>query len=253
MRYCFEGDQLLQRMLVLEFQPFDGAYPVVALVALVLIWRLVRRTWSAKTVNNPIFILAVLGWVLGFKVARFWLDWGWPAALVWMTREFQEVLENWQARDSVQRLAVATFAVVAFFLGSTSDLESRWTRNLSIEYLTPDKPALAGWLPGDNGIIYSDDVRVFYRTFFKNPKAGWRYMPGYEVSFMPPEDLRTFRRIQRDYDNMRSFDPWVRKMRPEDRLILYRRKPPGDFFPQLEWLWATSDLWIGRLRQGTRS
>ena len=35
-----------------------------------------RGTWNPEIIDNPILILAVLGWALGFVANRFWFDWG---------------------------------------------------------------------------------------------------------------------------------------------------------------------------------
>ena len=35
-----------------------------------------RGTWNLKIIDNPIFILAVLGCALGFVTNRFWFNWG---------------------------------------------------------------------------------------------------------------------------------------------------------------------------------
>ncbi|HPF99528.1 MAG TPA: hypothetical protein PLE77_05635, partial [Kiritimatiellia bacterium] len=59
------GHATLQRMLVPELQPSDGAFSFLVAVALMLLWlRLVRGRWDASTFRNPAFVLGVLGWVL---------------------------------------------------------------------------------------------------------------------------------------------------------------------------------------------
>ena len=35
-------------------------------------------------------LILVIGWVLGFKVFRFWLDWGLPALVLWIAGQLQE-------------------------------------------------------------------------------------------------------------------------------------------------------------------
>jgi len=44
---------------------------------------------------------------------------------------------------------------------------------------------------------------------------------------------------------MEAFEPWVKKMRPEDRLIVRAGSKPG--IKELEWNMAVSGTWIGRL------
>jgi hypothetical protein len=44
----------------------------------------------------------------------------------------------------------------------------------------------------------------------------------------------------------KAYEPWVKKMRPEDRLVIRggRGSPPN--IPQLEWEYGVSGIWIGR-------
>ena len=49
---------------------------MVMVVVGMLAWRKMRGTWNPKIIDSPIFILAVLGWALGFVANRFWFDWG---------------------------------------------------------------------------------------------------------------------------------------------------------------------------------
>ena len=66
---------------------------------------------------------------------------------------------------------------------------------------------------------------------------------------MRPEDLEVLRKIQWNYGDARAYEPWVKKMRPEDRMMIQmssgRTGPPG--IPELEWRYAVSGLWVGRL------
>jgi hypothetical protein len=67
---------------------------------------------------------------------------------------------------------------------------------------------------------------------------------------MQPDDLAVLRRIQWNYGDLRGYEPWVNKMRAEDRLVIRASRtgasgPPN--LPQLQWYYAASDLWVGRL------
>jgi hypothetical protein len=62
---------------------------------------------------------------------------------------------------------------------------------------------------------------------------------------MPPEDLAIYRNIQLNYGAYEAFEPWVKKMRPEDRLVLRRQSKP--LIKELEWDFTVSGTWIGRL------
>lgn len=241
------GNCQLQRMLVSEFQPSSGDPLAALLVAGMIAWRGMRKDERLQLGKDPVFILAFLGWCLGFYAKRFWMDWGLPALIVWMANEIQAVLRLKLGSQPYKRITLAILVAVISYTAFTNDAGGRWTNNLTTEYLTMDDPEQAPWLPGPGGILYSDDMGIFYETFFKNPRAPWRYILGFEAGMMPREDLAVFRRIQWNYGDVRAFEPWVRKMRPQDRLIL-RRDPnnPPDI-KGLEWHYAATGIWIGRL------
>ena len=87
------GKYDFQRQLVSEFQPFSGEVLVFLLVGGLLLWRWARGEWNTTIVDNPIFYLAVIGWIMGFFAGRFWTDWAWPALAFWVALEVQAALE----------------------------------------------------------------------------------------------------------------------------------------------------------------
>ena len=247
---CF-GDFTVARQLVLEFQPLDGSPVFVLAVAAMLLWRMRREVSKAESLVHPLFIMGLLGWVLGMRMQRFWWDWGAPALVLWIGFEFEKQFERAIGFDSLKRLLLVGSLAAAAYIGTTSDLGGRWTANLSKRYLTPEDPDLTGWLPEKGGLIYSPDMQVFCDTFFKNPDAPWRYVLGFEPTLMQPEDLDVLRKIQWQSRNFGAYQPWVKKMTPADRLILPVRwvgaGPPE--IPVLEWHYAAGDFWIGRIPQ----
>jgi hypothetical protein len=252
------GDYALTNQLVIEFRPTDGDLPVVLAVTAMLLWRARDPDWKARDLADPIFMMGLLGWLLGLKMARFWLDWGLPATLLWLALQFQKQFEHCVAFNSGKRLLVTLGLAAGVFLGTTSDRGGRWTWNFSEQHLTQDNPGLTGWLPESGGIIYSVDMTVFYDTFFKNPTAPWRYVLGFEPALMRPEDLAVMRRVQWNFGDLRAYEPWVKKMRRQDRLIIPASSLPANgpartvaSIPELEWLLAPNDWWIGRLPQKT--
>lgn len=241
------GDSTPTRLLVGELQPFNGDPLSVIAVFGLLIWRSMRGAWNSKAVDNPVFILAVLGWVLGFVIERFWFDWGMPAISVWMAWELQEAFGQFMKFFSWKRIFLTLAVTLVFYIAMTNDAGARWTHNLTTEYLSLDNPEQREWLPDEGGIVYSDSMSVFYEMFFKNPAAPWRYILGFESGLMPPEDLAIYRNIRWNYGAYQAFEPWVRKMKPADRLILHRPSPQAPDIPGLEWHYAASETWIGRL------
>lgn len=186
-----------------------------------------------------------LCWVLGFKVDRFWADWGIPAALVWMTLHFQEFLEEFQTVAISKRFAAVALIAAPLYLAATNDTDRRYTANFTQPFLSAEDPALQGWFPDHNGIFYSVQMGLFYDTFFTNPTGDWRYILGFEPALMPDNDLKIMRQIVGSQEAVEAYQLWINKMRPEDRLAIYSSTRPN--LPQLEWLNATQYIWIGRL------
>ena len=241
------GSIQVNRQLEPELHPSDGSPAAIFVVAILLLWRTVAAGWNPRVVLNPIFMMMTLGCVLGFKMQRFWWDWGLPAFMVWVALELQEHLEKYLPSDAPKRLALTLALAGGLFVAYTSDRDGRWTENLTTEFLTPDNPDLAGWLPEPGGIIYNSDMDVFFQTFYKNPKAPWHYALGFEPGLMLPENLRVLRRAQWTFGDVRAYAPWVEKMRPADRLIIHAAHGGTPNLPQLEWYYAATEMWIGRL------
>jgi hypothetical protein len=251
LRHMFEvfGNSVVNRQLESEFYPSDGENAAVLLAIGLLLWRAFShrsKTQETGKLIDPIFVMMVMGWILGLKMRRFWWDYGTPAFVLWVAFELQSHLEEGVGFDSLKRLYVTLVLAAGFFLGFTSDRDGRWTENLTTEFLTPDNAALAGWLPEPGGIIYNSDMGVFFETFYKNPQAPWRYVLGFEPGLMLPEDLAVLRKAQWNFGDTRAYEPWVEKMRPEDRLIIHATGGSRPNLPELEWNYAATEIWIGR-------
>jgi hypothetical protein len=242
------GNVQAQRLLVGEFQSFGGEGLFALFVLGILAWRSARGKWDRHVVDNPVFIMAVTGWALGFVAARFWTDWGMPAAIFWVMTEFSGIFSETMKPRSWRRVIFALAISGALFLSITVDANSRWTYNLTAEYLSEENPKQRGWLPEPGGIIYSADMNVFYQTFFKNPKAPWRYILGFEPAMMPPEDLAILRKIHWNYETSEAYKPWIEKMRPSDRLVVRGGANAKPNIPELDWFYAATNTWVGRLR-----
>ena len=236
-----------QRTLVTEFQPSSGEVLALIILGGLLILRQLAGLKARPLTSNPAFWLAALTWVLSFKAWRFTEDWGWPALMVLITCDLQLLLQTRFAPDSFKRLALACGLAAMTFLAITNDRGSRWTSNLTQQYLTTaEHPELKGWMPEKGGVLYSPDLTIFYQTFFKNPDGDWRYILGYEPAFMPDEDFKVYHSILWNFGDAKAYEPWVDKMRPQDRLVIRggRGSPPN--IPQLEWEYGVSGIWIGR-------
>jgi hypothetical protein len=236
------------RTMAAELQPSDGNILALGFLGGLLILRQLAKLNAIPLAKTPAFWLICFCWLLGFKIGRFWDDWGWPALMVLMTCDLQLLLRARLAVDSFKRLGLAFGLAVACYLCLTSDGYSRWSATLVNQYLTAaEHPELNGWMPEKGGIFYSADMTLFYQTFFKNPDGDWRYMLGFEPTWMPKEDFEVYHKILWNYGDSKAYAPWVEKMRREDRLAIRgeRGSPPN--IPQLEWNYGVSGIWIGRL------
>jgi hypothetical protein len=241
------GKHMTQGTLVAELQPESGDIYLLYFLGGLLLLRRLAGLKAPPFWRDPAFWLACLTWTLSFRVARFWLDWGWPALAVLIASDLQLLLASRLAVDSLRRLALAGGLAVVTFLAVTRDAGSRWTGNLTQNYLEAGNPDIKGWMPGKGGILYSPDMTIFYQTFFKNPHGDWRYILGFEPTLMPPEDFDVYHKALWNYGDGKAYTPWVLKMKPEDRLVIRgsRSNPPG--IPQLEWNYAVSGIWVGRV------
>ncbi len=245
------GQHATNRTQATELQPFAGDILAVILVAALVALRRLVKPDAVPFAKNPAFWLVCGCWMLGFRVGRFWEDWGWPALLVLTALEVEFLLLARFAADSLRRLLLAMILAVAAFLAVTSDLNSRWTQSLTWSFLTPDVPEMAGWMPEPGGIFYCADMNIFYQTFFKNPDARWRYQLGYEPSLMPAEDFETYQKILWNHGDAKAYAPWVAKLKPADRLVIRGTSGAAPNLPQLEWHYGVSGLWVGRTPRGS--
>lgn len=231
----------LQRQLVTEFWSFSGEPNVLIIVAGFLLWRGVRGQWSKSCVDNPVFYMILLCWGLGFVAGRFWSDWGWPALAFWVAIELQLVLQTYMQRYDLRRVALTLAVCLVCFLALTNDRGGRWTSRAATDWPVVANPEHRQWLPGPRGIVYSTQMEVFFRLFYNNPRADWKYILGFEPAWMPEEDLEIFRNIQ--IGQGRLMAPWLERMTAEDRFIAVGSKPK---VKGLQWKEVTPRVWIGK-------
>lgn len=241
------GAHFTERTMASELQPFSGDIITLAALGGLLIARTLTKINSIPLTRDPAFWLAAGCWVLGFRVSRFWLDWGWPALMVLAASDLQLLMETRFAADSFKRLGLVCGIALAAYLCVTSDLNSRWTASLTNAYLTADDPNLKGWMPDKGGIFYTVDMSLFYQTFYKNPNGDWRYMLGFEPTWMPKKDFEIYEKILWNFNDGKGYAPWVNQMTQADRLVVRGNRGPPPGIPGLEWKYAVTGIWIGRL------
>jgi hypothetical protein len=243
------GTHPTTRTMVSELQPFDGNVLALVVVGALLILRALAGFKARPLTATPAFWLVGLGWVLGFCISRFWEDWGLPALMVLMAGDLELLLQARLAPDSFKRLGIVCLLAASSYLCITCDLGSRWSWPLTEQYLTADNPDLKGWMPDHGGIFYTVDMSLFYQTFYKNPDGDWRYMLGFEPTWMPKEDFDVYQKVLWNFGDAQAYEPWVKKMRPADRLVIRGERGSPPKIPQLEWNYGVSGIWIGRLQR----
>lgn len=241
-----------ESLLVSELRPMLGDFNIAILIAFVLFWRAMRRKWDKNIIDNPVFIMVILTFISGFVTRRIWIDVGIPLAALWIAKEFELFFSEKLKVDSLQRLLLTIALACTLYLSATTDAYSRWTSCRPADYLSKEDPEQAEWLPGPGGILYADDMGIFFTTVYKNPYGNWRYILGSESAIIPEEDLKILRNIQKNRWTYKSFEPWVKKMRPEDRLAIRGTEDRTPKIPELEWKYAARGIWIGRLPKGMK-
>lgn len=235
---------LPRSLLVGELQAHQAPLALMTVVVAGVVWLGWRnRTW--RVFRDPVFALMVVGWLLGFQVARFWVDWSMPAFLVWFARILDQEFQK-SAATSMPRIVVALALGVALVMIGKSDTNHRWSGN--ILPLSEVEPIDSGWkegLPQGDGIVYSASTRTFDILFYRYPRERWRYVLGSEAALMPPEDLPVFIRIQQEGYSSATIRPWMDKMRPNDRLVIFVSGQPA--IPEFIWTYIGNGLWSGRL------
>ena len=225
------------------------AYPfvpmlLIAVAAMVVIRKVWLDTPAATLARDPVFVLGAMACLLGFRSARFWMDWGMPAFVVFIALEIEALLIARTAER--QRLLIAAGIALASFLTWTGNVNQRWVPRLERAFATivMTRPAA---LPDSGGVLYTDDRRVFYEIFYLQPQAPWRYTLGFAPELMPPEDYAVYVNRQ-STGTIESLEPWARKMKPEDRLLI--RDPRGiALWNWMEWEQVEGGFYSGRRKR----
>ena len=191
--YLSVGVPHVSDALATEFRPFDGRMGTVLLFVGLLVWRRSRRGESAEAWwRDPAVVMVLIGWCLGYVTARFWVDWGEPAFLVFVALEIEELLDQGAGRRA--DLLAPALASVLVVVAISANVQSRWTLAPNRPFLSAQNPDLAPWLPEPGGVVYNTEMETFYSIFFKNPDARWKYILGFEPAMMPPEDYAVYQR-----------------------------------------------------------
>lgn len=238
------AENLPASQLVGEFQPGDGNFITLAVLAVVWSAHVQIRRVTNPALVGPIAGQIVLCWILGFYADRFRADWAVPAVLLWLALAIQDMFEVTLHAASWRRAQVTCFLALPLFLHLTNDLGGRYSYSQNEVFLDAKNAALKPWFPDKGGIFYTADLDFFFRTFYQNPDGEWRYVLGMEPALMLDDDRQTYRNIQRTNHALIAYQPWLDKLRPEDRLVIINQQQP--VWPALQWKHVGNNFWIGK-------
>jgi hypothetical protein len=214
---------------VSELQPFIGDWGYVTFAVVALLAGATLTELRGFTLRHAGVMTVATAWVLGFSANRFWSDLGLAALLATLALCMDRILVARQRWDAAERALLVVGLAAALYLSISANHGGRWEGSplppmASLEY-APGGPD--AWLPGEGGVVYSPDQRVFYAMYMLWPNGGWNYALGPERAVMRQQDLD----VMLDFLERGSWDalrPWVEGLRPEDRLIVNStgRAPP---------------------------
>jgi len=216
---------------VSELQPFTGASNYVAVAALALLLVAALPELRTLSLRHAGVATVATGWVLGFSASRFWTDIGLPALIAMVALILDRVLSTRLAVRSGGRALVVLGLAAALFWSISANHGRRWESS-PLPPLASIAAAPGGeeaWLPGEGGIVYTPDQRVFYAMYLLWPDGGWNYALGLERAVMRRADLEVLLAFL-ETGAWAALQPWVDRMRPEDRMILnLGGRAPPDF------------------------
>jgi len=236
---------MLVAELVPKIQPLLFFLPILFFI----LWRKSCGKKIRDRIQNPMFILILLSWVLSLKINRFWLDFGVPAYFVWLYEELEEVFENDLNIDllSIKRVGVTIAICIPLWFIIGGDFNGRWSKSIFIKAPDISETDKRDWLPDEGGIFYNTSMGLFYKTFYTNPNAPWRYFLGMEPEIMEKGNLEIYHQIILSLNAKSKKQLIVDKMTLKDRFVLEGRSKPD--IDVLEWFEIKPNIWSGRLPQ----
>jgi hypothetical protein len=244
--YSVLQDPLVGTNLVGELQPSGGPLTGLVIMALIITIRCTRGDRKLRDELLRVDVcLVLIAWVLALKIGRFWSEWGLPAMAVWLCLQIKELLKiDLHGLQRVRDTACVTLlSASAFYLGMTTDIGGRYTATLKNVLLTKPVEDFSKYLPEDGGVIYTADMSVFFRLYFRMPHAKFRYITGFEAGFMPPEDLKVMRAVQFNNGLFDAYKPWLEKMTSKDRIIVGNATKPEWEYMEFQPFYGA---WIGK-------
>ena len=244
---CSTNRDILPWMLVSELVPKQQSIVFFLPIISLLIWRKANDKKIGYVLRDPMLLLIIISWVLSMKINRFWADFGVPAYFVWLYGEFCYILDNDVKVKDSSFLKVATTLVAFFvlFFIMSGDFNGRWSRSIYTKAPDINETETRGWLPEENGIFYNISMNLFYKTFYTNPNAPWKYFLGAEAASMPKENMEIYHQIILSLGAKEKLQLIVDKMTLKDRFVLENNGKPD--IDGLEWFEIKPNIWSGRM------
>jgi hypothetical protein len=234
-----------------ELRPQTGSISFLLVLFAVLATSALRGRFSRAIFDTPVFWLVSIGWVLGWVSLRFWSEFGLPAALVLIALQLEDVIAEHWPEGAWSSLWPVVAVCVAGVVVWSANVEGRWRNHAGrFDILFSPQAREMGALPDAGGILYSDQMEPFFQGIYRMPDAPWRYMVGFEPALMPPDDREIYQKILDAHPHRPPgyYEPWISRMRPEDRMILETAGPGSSpQLPGLEWNFMPPTFWIGRV------
>jgi hypothetical protein len=250
LRFALFGDQ---PALVTEFQPYFYREGIVAILIIALFSRLLVHSWPGIDWRHPAIIMAFLGFGMGHFIERFWCDWGFAGALVWLCLDLQGLMKQKMGERQLSRIVTTGTAsiLLVVIVSASVGLFPQLNIAINVSNIQKTYEEDKSWFPGDGGIVYSNAMSTFYRLFYSLPHGNWRYILGFEPGLMPKEDKMIC--FSDPYGG--EYEKWVKKMKPEDRLVIFEERISKDkiekhpVLGRLEWRFLMTNYLLGRLKR----
>lgn len=234
---------------------FGEWWPTQAVGIVLLVRFAVLMVVQRANTYGPEILLTLFGVLLGFFNVRFWSDWAMVGLLFWLVRDFHQITEKYAQDYNGWRRIVSVSAIVLAFLVAGGVFNHRQLKQADTPNVVGTAVAMAeipSWLPGDGGVVYSPDMRVFYTFFYCYAEQNWRYSTGFERALMVDEN-RAVVASWLNGDRREGLLPWIRALRPADRLIFHGRPNAlltgvGEPYEKLEWRAFANQFWVARLK-----
>ena len=241
------SERIYNWQLVTEFEEGNirllWMIPTIFIIILSIISKKLKLNDLSK---DPTFIMILLTWLLSIKVVRFWGDIGIVALSFWLSFKLSDLIQDMQSvkKPIMRRAFFILIAITLTMLIPNSNWSNKKVRDDSSADFS--KTELAKFKPEEGGIIYNDSMMHFYNQYYAYPESKCKYVLGFEAAIMLEDNRKIFRDILYSRFHYKAYKPWVDKLTKKDRLFTI--VDLSKYYPQLDWIKAGNDLYIGKVK-----